>query len=125
MNLEQALRTRLINMPGLEGKVFLLTADEGTTSPYLIISSSEGERIKTLSGYLPTKKVPVEFNLICDTYKEMKEKQRMFMDILFSCQSSNMIGELKIKRLSYESPLEMFEPEIQMYRCFTRIVIVI
>jgi len=121
MSFEPALAQELKTIPELQNRVYPLYAPEANAEqgvPYLIYASSEGLRDKTLSGYLESKEVRGELNIIARRYGDMKAITRLVIALLV-----DMIGRKigtdgpYIKDISYQHPVEMYEPQPDLYRC--------
>jgi hypothetical protein len=117
MNFEEALTAELNAVEGLANKVFPLNAKEGTTPPYIIYLSSEGIMDKCFEGYLISKEVECELNILHKKYIGMKNLTKMVLDKIISFQGRK-IGEggPLIQNLSYEKPVELYEKDIKQYR---------
>lgn len=121
MTFEQALREEMLTISAFEGRVYPLkslkaNADEGI--PYLIYQSSDGLREKAFDGYKKSKEVPAELNIIARTYEELKPIQREAVELLISMEQ-RIIGTSGpfIQELTYETPVEIYEPAPKLYRC--------
>jgi hypothetical protein len=117
MNFEEALTAELTMVEGLDNKVFPLNAKEGTIPPYIVYLSSEGIQDKSFDGYLITKEVECEINILHSTYREMKDMTKLVLEKIISFQGRS-IGETGplIQNLSYEKPIELYEKDIKQYR---------
>jgi hypothetical protein len=117
LNFEEALTAELTMVEGLDNKVFPLNAKEGTVPPYIVYLSSEGVQDKSFDGYLITKEVECEINILHSTYREMKGLTKVVLEKILSFQGRT-IGEdgPRIQNLSYEKPIELYEKEIKQYR---------
>lgn len=118
MTFEEALRAELSSISGLSNKVFPLHAKEGITTPYIIYVSSEGIPDKTFEGYLDSKEVECEINIIHNSYSSMKSLTKSVLDKIRSFQGRYIggYGPL-IQNVSYEKPVELYENEVSLYRC--------
>lgn len=115
MYFEEALRAELDTIEELTNKVFPLTAPEGTEAPYIIYVSSEGIQDKSLQGYLSSKEVPCEINILVDDYLSLKELTTTVLAKILSFQG-HKIGDFFIQDVSYEKPVEIYEQEVDLYR---------
>lgn len=115
---EQALVAELGSLPGMTGKVFPLDATEGQTPPFIVYLSSYGERVKTLNGYLQTKEIPIEVNILSSTYTGIKPLIPAAIEKLISFVG-RVIGTSGpyVQEVSYDSPTELYEEEPKWYRC--------
>jgi hypothetical protein len=121
VDFEPALVQELKTITALENRIYPLTAPEATASggvPYLIYSSSEGLRDKTLGGHLESKEVRAELNIIAKRYSDMKAitKQVIALLIGFEGRQIGTDGPF-IEELTYQMPVEMYESEPGLYRC--------
>jgi hypothetical protein len=117
LNFEEALTAELTMIEGLATKVFPLNAKEGTVPPYIVYLSTEGIQDKSFDGYLITKEVECEINILHSTYREMKDLTKLVMAKVISFQGKSIgNGGPKIQNLSYEKPVELYEKEIKQYR---------
>lgn len=115
MSFEVALRQELL--PIID-KIYPLTAPEGTLAPYLIYTSSEGIYDKALQGFLSTKEVSCELDILNTSYSSMKALSKLIMDKLKSFEG-RVIGTSGpyIQELTFDddSP-ELYESEVNLYR---------
>lgn len=118
MTLEEALRIELMTIEGLNNKVHFLGGTEGIVAPYLIIISSEGKYDKSLDGFLNSKSVPVEFNIINDKYSNMKSLSKLVMDKLKSFEGRKIATTGPyIQQLEFQgSGTEIYEKTVNLYR---------
>jgi len=121
MSFEPALVQELKTITALENRIYPLTAPEATASggvPYLIYASSEGLRDKTLGGYLDSKEVRAELNIIAARYSDMKAITKQVVAILLSFEGRQIgSGGPFIDELVYQSPVEIYENQPNLYRC--------
>lgn len=121
MDFEPALVKELESIAALGNRVYPLDAPEATAGngvPYLIYGSSEGLRDKALGGYLESKSVNVELNIIARKYGEMKAitKQVVALLISFEGRQIGTNGPI-IRELVYQAPVELYENQPALYRC--------
>lgn len=121
VDFEPALVQELKTITALENRIYPLTAPEATASggvPYLIYSSSEGLRDKTLGGHLESKEVRAELNIIAKRYSDMKAITKQVIAILLSFEGRQIgSGGPFIDELVYQSPVEIYENQPNLYRC--------
>lgn len=120
MNFEAALVAELEAATELIGKVYGLTGlkgDVAPAAPYLIIVSSEGLQLKSHDGYLGTKEVDFEVNVVHSTYSNMKALTAIVLAKLITFQS-RVIGTNGpyIQNFTYEKPVELYESEVKLFR---------
>jgi len=119
---EQALRAEIVAaIPALGGRVYPLFAPEATKHngvPYLIYASSEGLRDKSLGGYLKSKEVRAELNIIAERYSDMKAitKQVIALLIGFEGRQIGTDGPF-IEEVTYQMPMEFYESQPDLRRC--------
>lgn len=102
----------------LKNKVFPLNAPEGTDAPYLVYISSEGQYDKSLDGFLDTKELGCELNILNVGYKNLKNLSKKVMDKLKSFEGRNIGTDgMYIQELTFDddSP-ELYEDQVQFYR---------
>jgi len=118
---EPALVQELKIIPALGNRIYPLDAPEATAGngvPYLIYGSSEGLRDKTLGGYLDSKEVRAELNIIAARYADMKSITKQVIAILLSFEGRQIgSGGPFIDELVYQSPVEIYENQPNLYRC--------
>lgn len=122
LDFEPALRQELIAIPEVHNRVYPLDAPEATKHngvPYIIYSSSEGLRDKAITeGYLSSKEVRGEINVIAERYSEMKAITKKVIAILLSFPGRQIgSGGPYIDDLTYEMPVELYEVQAALYRC--------
>jgi hypothetical protein len=112
---EVALREELVS---IISQIYPLQAPEGTVAPYLIYTSSEGIYDKTLEGFLNSKEVSVELDIINISYSSMKALSKLIIDKLKTFEQ-RVIGTSGpyIQELTFsdDSP-ELYESEVNLYR---------
>lgn len=118
MNFDEALRDELGSISELINRVFPLKAKEGMKAPYIVYVSSEGIQDKSFQGYLDSKTVDCEINILHDSYGNMKSLTKEVLAKIISFQDRS-IGENGpfIQNVTYERPVELYEKEISLYRC--------
>lgn len=121
MSFEPALAQELKTIPELQNRVYPLDAPEANAEqgvPYLIYASSEGLRDKTLSGYLESKEVRGELNIIARRYGDMKAITKQVVAILMSFEGRQIgTNGPYISEITYQAPVELYEPQPDLYRC--------
>ncbi|WEK53321.1 MAG: DUF3168 domain-containing protein [Candidatus Cohnella colombiensis] len=123
MDFESALKLELISVSGLKDKVFPLVASEKDVNneplkaPYVVYSSSDGLKEKSMDGYQGLKQVDVTINVIASSYPNLKPLESAIITKLISFQS-RVIGEGGpfIQDITYEEPVELFEPLPKLHR---------
>jgi hypothetical protein len=117
VDFEQALTAELKEISGLNA-VSPQMVKQGTKAPYLFYLSSEGVFDKSLDGYLNSKEVECELNVVCNTYEELKPFSRQVINKLISFVGRTIGGSnIFIQDVTYEKPVELYEKEIKQYRC--------
>lgn len=119
---EAALRQEIINaIPALGGRVYPLFAPEATKHngvPYIIYGSSDGLRDKTLGGYLDSKEVRAELNIIAERYSDLKAITKQVVALLVSFEGRRIgTNGPFIEEITYQMPVEMYESQPELYRC--------
>lgn len=122
MKFEPALTHELKTITALNNRIYPLTAPETSfdlTKPYLIYGSSEGLRPKGITeGYLNGKSVSAELNVIAPRYADVKSITADVIDLLISMEQREIgSGGPYIQEMTYREPVEMYEPEPNLYRC--------
>lgn len=118
---ESALRHEIVSaIPALGGRVYPLFAPEANKHngiPYLIYASSEGLRDKSLNGYMNSKEVRGELNIIAERYSEMKAITKEVIALLVSFEGRQIgVDGPYISEVSYQMPIEMYENQPDLYR---------
>jgi hypothetical protein len=126
MDFEEALRAELSSIIEINNKVFPLNAPEGTLAPYIVYVSSEGLQEKTLDGYLDSKEIECEINILHSGYGSMKALTKEVLSKILSFQG-RVIGleGPYIHDLTYEKPAEIYENEVSLYRSVLEIKVCI
>ncbi|OMF35264.1 hypothetical protein BK133_11190 [Paenibacillus sp. FSL H8-0548] len=124
MSFEAALSDELETIPDLLGKVFPLFAPEQDDNkqplkaPYVLYESSEGVNGKTLGGFSADKTVNCELYILATTYRELKQLTSAVINLLQSFERRAIgSGALFITELTYEPPVELYEPLPRLNRC--------
>lgn len=116
INFEQALTEELKT---ITNRVYPYKAPEKVENPYIIYTSSEGLRDKSITeGYLNSKRVSAEINVIASKYSIFKETIKQTIDLLVNMEK-RIIGTngVFIDELVYEQPVELYEANANVYRC--------
>lgn len=118
---EAALETELKTISALGNRVFPAHAPEANKNggtPYLVYVSSEGLQDKTLDGYMDSKSVRAEVNIIADRYGTMKAITRDVVALLVGFEG-RVIGTDGpfISELTYNAPVELYEEKPALHRC--------
>lgn len=98
--------------------VYPLSAPEGTKAPYLIYTSSEGLKDKSLDGFLSSKKVSCELDIIENSYESLKILAKQIMTKLesFECRVIGTNGPY-IQELTFDDDCpELYETETKQVR---------
>lgn len=121
MTFEEALTAEMESIPDLTGRVYPLRAPESYSPPFLVYVSNEGLPDQTLDGFLLTKEINFEVNVIHSTYSNLKPLTDSVLSTLQSFLLRNIgTGGPFIQEIDYEEPVNLYEPEIELYRCFIR-----
>lgn len=124
MSFESALREELFTITELVGNVHPLNASEDAEAPYLVYVSSEGLPDRTLEGFASSKEVSCELNVIHSTYGSLKTLTGAILSLIQSFQGRSIGASGPfIQSISYEEPVELYEPEIKKYRCNIEITV--
>lgn len=108
MNFEEALVYELQSIAGLEGRVFPLSATEGTNPPFVVYVSSEGEQLKSLDGTIDEiRDVTCEIHVVAETYDKLKSLLKAVIDKLQSFFGRPIgVDGVTIKSFSHTEPVE-------------------
>lgn len=130
MELEEAMIVELDAISRISGKVFPLAAprtdinNNPITAPYVTYKATYGMRVNSLDGYLNSRSVEVELNLVAPSYQTMKSITRSIMDIIIGFQSRIIGGNGPfVQEVIYEEPEELFEALPKLHRCEMRFTI--
>lgn len=118
---EVALTEELKTIPELQSRVYPLRAPEATKHngvPYLIYGSSDGVRDKSLNGFMKSKEVRAELNILAARYADMKAITKKVVALLISFEKRQIgtDGPL-IDELIYMQPIETYENQPELHRC--------
>lgn len=72
MNFEQAMKSEVESIPGLENKVFPMVAPESVNTPFLIYRKKRIEYTKTLDGFTGNADVDYDIFLASDDYATLQ-----------------------------------------------------
>lgn len=121
MDFEPALVQELNTITALGGRIYPLFAPEATKHngvPYLVYASSEGVRDKTLGGYLKSKEVRGELNIITERYSDLKAITKQVVALLVGFEGRRIGADGPyIEEIAYQMPVEMYESQPQLHRC--------
>ena len=122
MSLQKALEEELSSLAGFEDKVFPVVApsddDEPITAPYILYEAGYGVEEKALGGFLALREVECELNVMTATYTSLKTNVAAIIERLKSFERRAIGSDaLFISELTYEKPVETYEPLPKLYRC--------
>src|SRR5690554_3769271 len=114
MNFERALIHELQTITELQNRVYPLEAPEATKHngvPYLVFVSSEGLPDKALDGFMASKEVRIELNILTESYKELKAITRKVVALIISFEGRTIGNDgPHVEEISFlQQPVEMFE----------------
>jgi hypothetical protein len=116
MYFEEALLVELKNLDGFN-KVSPGMVKQGTPTPYLFYLSSETND-KSLGGYLESGEVFCEINIVTDKYSQLAALRQLVVNKLISFQSRTIgNSDIYIQNVIYESPVNLYEKDINQFRC--------
>jgi hypothetical protein len=100
-------------------KVFPMNAVELTPAPYIVYSTSFGQADKTLKGFLTSKKVTCEINMICNDYASMRDITSEVIPRLqsFARRTIGTRDPIFVQDIELDDPVELYEYEVKKYRC--------
>jgi len=111
----------LNTITALGGRIYPLFAPEATKHngvPYLVYASSEGVRDKTLGGYLKSKEVRGELNIITERYSDLKAITKQVVALLISFEGRRIgTNGPFIEEVAYQMPMEFYESQPDLRRC--------
>lgn len=117
MRFEEALAFELESITAFVDKVFPLVVNADKTAPYIAYASNEGLKLKTLNGYIDSKNISVEVNIVARNYPEMKQLTSLTMDKIISFENRFIgDGSLLIQEVVLQPPLEAYDNESDLYR---------
>jgi hypothetical protein len=118
MSFEKAMREEFMEIPGLLNKVRPFNAPEQTPSPYLVYIPSEGVNHKELGGYLDTKTITYELNLIGLTFAILDPIVEGVIAKLKSFEQRTIGTNFPVfvQEVTYEAPVGMYEFELKQHR---------
>jgi len=116
LNFEVDLINTIQKVNDLKNKVYPLSALKGAKAPYAFFLSSEGLPDRTLDGYGDTKAIEVELSIVHSSYDGMKRLTRLVMNEIAQCEAG-LMGSTQVNEITYETPAELYEKQVEMYRC--------
>lgn len=117
LNFEEALTHELNLIPALSGKVYPMSVP-GKSAPYAQYESSYGQQDKDLQGYQESKAVGCEINLLAASYASLKSVMDDVMPVLCGFEQRVIgVGGPYIQELTYDEPVETYEPATKLNRC--------
>lgn len=123
MNFEQSLVFELSSIPGLSGKIYPGQAPEKVI-PYIVYLSSVGLKDKNLDGYMESRRVALELNVVATRYADMRQYTESAIDKLISFERRVIgVDGPFIRELTYEPPAELFEDAIKSFRSVIDVVV--
>lgn len=121
MRFEPALVQELKSITALGGRVYPLFAPEAVKKngvPYLIYASSEGLRDKSLDGYMRSREVRGELNIITERYSDLKAITKKVVALLIGFEGRQIGSDGPyIEEVTYQMPVEIYEAQPDLHRC--------
>lgn len=121
MDFESALTYELKKIAAFSGRIYPHTSPEANKHngvPYLIYVSSEGERTKTMGGYVSGRELNGELNIVAARYKDLKQLTREVLDVMIGTEERSIgVKGPYIQEFTYEAPVELYEEKPDLYRC--------
>lgn len=122
MNFEAALAQELDTITDLGHRIYPLSSPEtpyDLTKSYCIYVSSEGIRDKEVSdGYLSSRSVHAEINVIAPRYGDVKSVSASVIDLLIGFEQRQIGTDGPfIQEINYQMPMEFYEEAPKLYRC--------
>lgn len=117
MDFEQALVAELSSITALNGKVFPMSASEGTNPPFVLYVSSEGEKVQTLGGYVDTnKELTCTLHVVAQDYEGLKGLIKSVIDKVTSFFGRPIgVNGPVVKALNYTEPTEMYNEQLDFH----------
>jgi hypothetical protein len=117
LNFEESLVYELSSITGLDNKIFPLGAKEGTSTPFVVYISSEGNETQTLNGYIDDKLINCEIYIVASSYAEMKNYTKLILAKLKTFYGRQIgVDGVYIKSFSYDEVTEAHEEELGFER---------
>lgn len=114
--IEKALRYELNKINKLENKIFPTNAPEGQKSPYLVYITSN-KPLRDLDGVTEEKECNVMFNILSNSYSEMKDIVKKIEKMIFKFPLTS-IGEdlIYIQDINNIDISEKYEEQLKLQR---------
>ena len=117
MDFEQALRYELSLVSAVTNKVYPLNAPEQAIEPFVIYTSSEGQREQNLNGWATMREVDCEIQVVATSYGDVKSITKDVITKLLSMLNRSIgVDGVLIRDLEYDKPTELFDQDLQQYR---------
>lgn len=117
MDLEQGLTVELSALPGLEAKVFPITAAQGTLAPYITYALGSNERTQNLMGQDGSIKSQYQLDLFHSTYVGLKALKRSVIQRIKTFNMRILAGTGPyIQQAEITNDYETYEFEAKLYR---------
>lgn len=117
MDVEQGLTMELSGLPGLENKVFPITAAQGAEAPYITYAQGGNERTQNLLGYDDLIKSQYQLDLYHSTYAGLKALKKHVIQTIKTFNLRNLAGSGPfIQQAEIMNDYETYESEVKLYR---------
>jgi hypothetical protein len=117
LRFEEAMAVELESISAFVNKVFPLVINAEKTAPYIVYASNEGVKLKTLTGYIDSKSITVDVNIVARTYSELKQLTSLVMDKIISFENRNIgDGSLFVHEVYFQAPVEAYDTDAELYR---------
>ena len=117
MDLEQGFTVELSALPGLENKVFPITAAQETAAPYITYVLGSNERTCDLLGQAELVKSQYQLDLYHPTYAGLKAFKKIVIQRIKTFNMRTLAGSGPyIQQAEIVNDYETYEFELKLYR---------
>jgi hypothetical protein len=117
MTIEEGLVIELSVITGLSGKVFPITAQQDTATPYLTYSKNDTERLRTLLSHDGYVEVQFQFDIFHTGYSSLLSLKRLVIAEIKTWERTNIgVTGPYIQACTLDEEIETYDDETKLFQ---------
>ena len=118
MTIEEGLVAELSAITGLSGKVFPITAQQDTSTPYLTYSKNDTERLRTLLSHDGYVEIQFQLDIFHTGYSSLLALKRLVIAEIKTWERTNVGGATgpHIQACTIDEEIETHDDETNLYQ---------
>lgn len=99
----------------IRNNIYPIKAVENVKSPYVIYVPTPGEKVKTLTGYYNSSRLPIEVNILASSFKELNTITSLVTEKISNIEG-NVLGDYFVQSVTYNTSPVLYENQVKLYR---------